>query len=325
MAKSRNSQHNIAANRREQGRLARSQDLVSAGVFLLALGLLALAGTSLVGYLSGLVSEQLGGEAWMSWIDADHAIDSAAVGDRWNAIAIGLAKALLPFVTLLVVAAIGLNVVQTGFVFLPDRLRPDAARINPLAGLRRVFSLSSGGRLTLGIVKIAVVAAVAGTCLYRQREELIWLAALDVPQIASATWRICLTTSAQIGVALVVLAVVDYGFERWKYERDLRMTPQEVREEMRNLQGDPQLAARRRGVQRQLATGRVTQSVPKAAVVIVGDNLAIALRYEPESMQAPLAIAKGAGQVAERVRALAATNGVLIVEDDALATSSIAK
>ena len=113
-------------------------------------------------------------------------------------------------------------------------------------------------------------------------------------------------TAIKIGVALLILAILDYAFQRWKHERDIRMTPQEVREEMKNLEGNPEVFARRRQVQRQLAMTRLSEAVPKADVVITNPTeLAVAIQYEPETMAAPTVAAKGAGVIAGRIRRLA--------------------
>jgi flagellar biosynthetic protein FlhB len=116
------------------------------------------------------------------------------------------------------------------------------------------------------------------------------------------------------------LAILDYGYQRWKHEQDLKMTPQEAREEMRNLQGDPQVIARRRGVRRQLALNRLPLSLPDADVVITHPTEpAVALRYDAASMAAPVVVAKGAGVIAARIRQLALEGGVPIIEKAAIA------
>jgi len=132
--------------------------------------------------------------------------------------------------------------------------------------------------------------------------------------------RIMLSTMLQVALALVVLAILDYAFQRWKYEQDLRMTPQEVREELKNLEGDPHIAARRKVVQRQLVLNRISAEVPKADVVITNPTeLAVAIRYDPEAMAAPVVVAKGAGLLAQRIRRLALQHGIPIVERKPLA------
>jgi flagellar biosynthetic protein FlhB len=123
-----------------------------------------------------------------------------------------------------------------------------------------------------------------------------------------------------IGLALLLLAVLDYGVQRWKYEQDLRMTHQEIREEMKNVQGDPQIVARRRAIQRQMVLNRISTSVPKADVVVTNPTeLAVAIQYDPQEMAAPVVVAKGAGVLAQRIRRLALENNIPVVERKPLA------
>ena len=132
--------------------------------------------------------------------------------------------------------------------------------------------------------------------------------------------QILLWTALKIAGALVLLALLDYGFQWWKHEQDLKMTPQEIREELKNLEGNPQVVARRRQVQRQLALNRISAAVPKADVVITNPTeLAVAVQYEAETMAAPIVVAKGAGVVAQRIRNLALEHGIPIVEKKPLA------
>ena len=186
--------------------------------------------------------------------------------------------------------------------------------------MKRIFSLPGVMRLAFGLVKLVIVATVALVSLYNQRTAILGLSALSVGQIALFTAQVLIWTGVKIGVALLVLSILDYAFQRWKYERDLRMTPQEMREEMKNLEGNPQMIARRRQVQRQLAMHRLTDAVPKADVVITNPTeLAIAVQYLPDTMAAPIVVAKGAGLIAQRIRQLALENGIPIVEKKPLA------
>ncbi|MDZ7619611.1 MAG: EscU/YscU/HrcU family type III secretion system export apparatus switch protein, partial [Patescibacteria group bacterium] len=118
----------------------------------------------------------------------------------------------------------------------------------------------------------------------------------------------------------VILALLDYAYQKWKHEQDLRMTTQEVREEMKNLEGDPQVMARRRQVQRELARQRLEGAVPKADVVVTNPTeLAVAIQYDPTTMAAPIVVAKGAGILAQRIRQIALENGIPVVERKPLA------
>ncbi|MGH7137278.1 MAG: EscU/YscU/HrcU family type III secretion system export apparatus switch protein, partial [Pirellulales bacterium] len=143
---------------------------------------------------------------------------------------------------------------------------------------------------------------------------------VDVQQVAAFLGDSLIWTGIKIAASLLLLALLDYGFQWWRQEQDLRMTTQEVREEMKNLQGDPQIIARRRAAQRQLVLNRVKSTVPKADVVITNPTeLAIAVQYDAEKMAAPVVVAKGAGVLAARIRKLALENGVPIVEKKPLA------
>ncbi len=243
---------------RAEGRIPRSTDLTSAGILLGGLIVLVATGGTLIDYMGGLLTDSLGGQAWMHWTESGQSPSSDALTGQWTPIMAGLAKVLLPPLVLVALLAIALNVVQTGVVFLPGKLAPDTGRLNPLAGIRRVFSASSSVRLTLGLVKLATIVAVAFASMYQNRAELASVGTLQLPHLLAFVWEFCLWTGLKIGSALMILAVADYAFERWRHERDLRMTPQEMRDEMRSMQGDPQAASRRRAQQQ--AVGRAPRS-----------------------------------------------------------------
>jgi flagellar biosynthetic protein FlhB len=298
---------------REEGHVAKSQDLESALVLLVSVGALLMFGGHLVQFLTRYAETQLGGQPWLS-------LDLRAFQSHWNRALIELARNLLPIFGLMLAGAILANLGQVGFLFLPEKVAFDLTRLDPLAGFGRLFSLSSVARLLFGLFKIGVIGAVAAVVVYQQRHAVLGLSALSPPQIAGYLIETLLWTTLKIAAALVVLAVLDYAFQRWKHERDLRMTPQEIREEMKNLEGNPQVLARRRAVQRQLAVSRLSSAVPKADVVVTNPTeLAVAISYDPEEMAAPVVIAKGAGPIAERIRHLAVEHGIPIVEKKPLA------
>jgi len=298
---------------REEGQVARSQDLGSAVLLLLGLVCLLLLGGGLIEYLGQYTRGQLGGAAWLR-------ADGQFVVSQWTAAMLSLARYLLPIMGLLFVGAVLVNMLQVGILFLPQKLAPDLTRIDPIKGFGRVFSLAGVMRLTFGVFKIAVIAGVALASLYGERETILGLSGLVVPEIGRYLLEVLLLTSLKIGLALLVLAILDFGFQRWKHEQDIRMTTQEVREEMKNLEGNPEVIARRKHVQRQLALTRLSSSVPKADVVVTNPTeLAVAIQYEPESMAAPIVVAKGAGVIAERIRRLAIEHNIPIVEKKPLA------
>jgi flagellar biosynthesis protein FlhB len=298
---------------REEGQVAKSQDLGSAIILLAGMLILLMMGQQLVEFFGAYSAKQLGGEAWLS-ADPNFAVS------QWTAILWTLGKYVLPILGLIMLVGIGSNLMQIGFLFLPDKVALDITRIDPLKGLGRIFSLTNAVHLLFGIFKIAVIAIVAYLCLKNQRDKILGLSALSVPEIAVYLSEILIWTTIKIAFSLLVLALLDYGFQWWKHEQDLKMTSQEIREELKNMEGNPQVISRRKQVQRQLAMNRMSTAVPKADVIITNPTeLSVAIQYDPETMAAPIVVAKGAGVVAMRIRELAKKHGIPIVEKKPLA------
>jgi flagellar biosynthetic protein FlhB len=298
---------------REEGHVVKSQDLVSAVLLLTGMMAMLMSGGALVDFLGRFTHQHLGGQPWLQ-IDPNFAVL------HFNRTLGELARYLLPIMGLLLLTAVAIELVQVGFLFLPEKLALDVTRLDPLKGFSRIFSLPNAARLVFGLFKIAVIGVVAFFALYNQVDTILGLAGLSLPQNALYLGDILVWTAIKIGVALLVLAVLDYGFQRWKYEQDLKMTTQEIREEMKNLEGNPQIAARRRVVQRQLVLNRLSSAVPKADVVVTNPTeLAVAIQYDPKSMVAPVVVAKGAGTLAQRIRKLALEHDIPIVEKKPLA------
>ncbi|MGH7194563.1 MAG: EscU/YscU/HrcU family type III secretion system export apparatus switch protein, partial [Candidatus Saccharimonadales bacterium] len=235
---------------REQGQVARSQDLGSSALLLGSLVAILWLGGALANRLGNLTQHYLGGEAWLE-------TDVASFTAEFAGLANTLASAVLPLLCVMLVIAVAANVAQVGLLFLPEKLMPDVTRIDPLRGFQRIFSLASVVRLFFGLIKVVLVGAVAYACLVGELSNLLALVGLELPQIGRSISESLLWTGIKIASALLLLALFDYGFQWWRQEQDIRMTTQEVREEMKNLQGDPQIAARRRAVQRQLILNRL--------------------------------------------------------------------
>lgn len=298
---------------REEGHVPKSQDLASAALLLFGLLTLLMLGGGLVEVLGRYFVQQLGGTPWLS-ADPEFAVA------QWHQTVFVLARYVLPIFGLLMLAGVAANFLQVGFLFLPEKLVPDITRLSPLQGLQRLFSVTNFVRLLMGLLKMLLVAGIAYMSLYNERDKILGMTAMALPQIAAYLAEILIWTGIKIAMALLVLAAIDYGFQRWKHERDLRMTPQEVREELKNLEGNPQVIARRKQVQRQLAEHRLADVVPKADVVITNPTeLSIAIQYEPATMAAPIVVAKGAGLIAQRIRKLALEHNIPIVEKKPLA------
>ena len=298
---------------RREGKVAKSNDLVSAVLLIAALLTLLYLGRAVVDFMGELTVTQLGGQAWME-------MDQDTVVAKSYAVGFGLARVLLPLFSLLLIVAVFANAAQVGFMVVPQRLSMNFSHVDPIKGLSRLFSLSNSARLGFGLLKILVVVGVALANLWSQRNEIVASSGLSISQVAVFIVDVALWTCLKIGLALLALAILDYGYQRWKHEQDLRMTPQQMREEMKQMQGNPQITARRRAVQRQLVLNNLQTIVPLSNVVIMhAKENAVAIRYDAETMSTPLVVAKGAGVLAQQIHRLALANEVPIVERKELA------
>ena len=298
---------------REQGQVAYSQDLGSATVLVIGVLLLRFWGAQVIDTTGQLMRHQLSTVGPL-------AMESADFLAQGYSLIITLGKVMLPIVGLLAVGAACASIFQTGLLFVPERLLPDIKRLSPLSGIKRIVSLTGIMRLGFGMFKITIVALVAAAVLYQRRDEVLMASALSIPELGVLMIDTALLTALWVGVALFVLALFDFAFQKWKHEQDLKMTRQEVQDEMKNLQGDPQIIARRKAVQRQMALNRMGDKVPQADVVVTNPTeLAVAIQYDPEKMKAPIVVAKGAGMLAQRIRRLALEHNIPIVERKPLA------
>ena len=298
---------------RAEGQVAKSQDLTSVALLFAGVCALLFLSRTVAHQLSVYTENHLGEQAWV--VSNPEHIQTQAYKIIYY-----IGTMLSPLLGVLFVVALFSNVMQTGFLFLPKKLNPDFKRLNPIQGVKRLASLQSVVRLARGLFKVAVVVGVAIASLWQELDALMGLGGLTIAQIAAYLADVTLWTCLKIAGALLVLALFDYLFQRWKFEQDLRMTEQEMREEIKQTQGDPQMAARRKAVQRQLVTNRMSSTVPGADVVVTNPTeLAVALKYDPTSMAAPVVVAKGAGTLAQRIRRIALENDVPIVERKELA------
>lgn len=298
---------------REEGNVARSQDLSSAILLFAGVMLLDFTGQELFRTMAGIVAEQISSP--IEWeLDARTAILQfiSMVGKG--------SLAVLPLMGGVFVTALVVHYAQVGPLWLPDKLGFDITRINPISGFQRMFTILNASRMGFGLIKIGLVAGILLMGVWTRWESILALGAAGVETVGQFVWTTMIDLCRNVAAALLILSAIDYGFQRWKYEQDLMMTDEEMREEMKMMQGDPQIKSRRRRVQRELAQQRLHSDVPKADVVVTNPTeLAIALKYDPLTMKAPIVLAKGASLVAARIRKIALENGIPIVERKPLA------
>ncbi|HBE69471.1 MAG TPA: flagellar biosynthetic protein FlhB [Planctomycetaceae bacterium] len=298
---------------REQGQVARSQDLGSALVLLISVLLLGWSGPPLVEAISDIMRACFLQDYY--W----HLNSRSASGLFVGALTTLLYR-LLPIMVGVIGIVLANNWFQIGFLFLPDKLNLDFKRINPVSGVKKLFDLPNFARLGFGLLKIALVTTVIIFGLWDRWGMIIGSGGLPAGKIGGVVWDTTLDLCMRAAVVLLLLAILDYGFQWWKTEQDLKMTDEEVREEQKMMNGDPQVAGRRRQMQRELAMGRLGSTVPEADVVVTNPtHLALALKFDPDTMPAPMLLAKGEDHLAARIRKLALENDVPVVERKPLA------
>lgn len=299
---------------RQDGNVARSGDLMS-GVMLLAgvLLLAVFARQALQGFIV-LVESMLTGRV----VGHGHRADEA--GRLWAA-AMGIAaQIVLPIGLCLMGAAMLTGVIQSGFLITLKPLAPRAARINPARGLQNIFSMRGMVRLMMSLLKVAVVVVVAVACVYTDLPKLMSLVKLEPQGILAASAALVWSLALKIALVLLLLGLLDYFYQRWQHEQDMRMSRHEVKEELKQMEGDPLMKQRRAQVARQLLMQRIAHDVPKADVVVTNPtHYAVALKYDNKTMSAPKVVAKGADLVAVRIRQIAAAHRIPIVERPPLA------
>jgi flagellar biosynthetic protein FlhB len=298
---------------REQGSVARSPDLNSAVVLIGALLLLHWYGGKLFESLRDILQQMLGKES-LSQTDAHHML-SAVVP-----MIITVGKAMAPLLVGIVILAIFVNIAQVGWHLTPNRLAPNFEALNPFTGIDRLFKRRGFMSLAMGILKMTLVGLTAYSAIHSRINDIVNVEQLTFLQAFGLGGQMIFSIGMRVGVLLLVLAIIDYIWQRRQLEQSLKMSKQEVKEEMRRMEGDPKVKQRRRQVANQLAQKRLKKTVPTADVVVTNPTeFAIALKYDAATMAAPRVVAKGQGLIAARIRELAIEAGIPILERKPLA------
>jgi len=219
----------------------------------------------------------------------------------------------------LLVAGVVVNVAQTGLMWTSKKLKFDFKRLNPLDGLKRIFSTKGLIELLKATLKLVVIGWVAYSYLKNNINQIIALFEYDLPTATQYFFQLGTGLAIQVGEVYLVLAAADYAYQRWDFMRNMRMSKEEIKEEIKRSEGDPYLKSRIRSQMRRMARGRMMANVPRATVVVVNPtHLAIAIVYQ-EDMQAPKVLAKGAHHTAERIVAIAKEHNIPVVQNIPLA------
>lgn len=232
-----------------------------------------------------------------------------------------VAELFLPFAVPIMIAGIVASLIQTGFLFTGEPLKPSFGKLNPLTGIKNMISKRSLVDLVKNIIVVTIVSYLSYKFLIKNYENIMSISTLYLPSISNVVRDLVVDIFKQITIVLVIVAAIDYFLQYRMHNKDLRMSKQEVKDEYKQAEGDPQLKGKIKQKQREMGMRRMMQSVADATVVITNPtHLAIALKYEEGGeMEAPKVVAKGADYVAIKIKKLAKESDIPIVENKPLA------
>jgi len=298
---------------RERGEVARSTEVNSVAVLLGGLVLLYLTAPMACSGITGAMRYALG--------DAmGEAVTVSSAPELLVRVAGRGLSGLVPLGCGLVVVGLFAAYGQVGLVLAPEAVKPKLTNLDPVRGLQRLLSMRSVMKTLFALLKLAIIVGVFYLAIRNRFEEFFPLVHAPAGQLFGYICRTVALVSLQACVVLVAVAMADYGYQRWEHERKLRMTHQEMREELKRMEGDPLVKSRIRQVQREVARRRMMQELPNADVVVTNPtHFAVALRYDPGAMEAPSVVAKGRDRLAEKIKEIAHQHAIPLVEDPVLA------
>jgi flagellar biosynthesis protein FlhB len=298
---------------REKGNVPKSQDLNSSALLLTALLGLSFLGPSAMEQLM-LVMQYYLSESY-ALITETNNIQAMLVQ-----VLFFVAPIVLPLMFFLMVAGIAINISQFGVLVSSQALMPKLERLNPIKGFQKFVSIRSFVELIKSVSKLTLIGFIAYLTIKGRTPELLTLMHRSPVEGTLIAWGILFTVWWRVGFMMLILGLLDYGFQRWQHGQDLRMTQQEMKQEMKQYDGNPEIKQRIRAIQRQMSMNRMMADLPEADVVITNPTTyAVALRFNPMEMNAPIVIAKGARLTAERIRDIASEHEIPLVERPPLA------
>ncbi|MBW8039394.1 MAG: flagellar biosynthesis protein FlhB [Planctomycetes bacterium] len=298
---------------KEKGQVAQSQELPAAVSIVVLVMILALLAPTLLQWFIIQMKQGITGETSIF-------ADSKAFTNFLNTKIISSTLAICPILAALVAGSVLSCVAVSGLNFAPEALNLKFSAINPVKGFERLFNIKSLVKLGVSVAKLIFVSTIVWLYLQSKVDALATLRWCWSAQMITAIANMILGMLIRVCVALLIIAAIDVVFQKWKYTHDLKMTKQEVKQERRDTEGSPEVRSRIRRIQIEMAKKRMLQEVPKANVVLVNPtHVAVALRYEVQTMEAPVMVAKGADQLAEKIREIARAYGVPIIRKPELA------
>lgn len=298
---------------RERGQIARSRELTTMLLLFAAAGVLWSSGDSVVGVIAESMRTNFDVSRALRLNDTD--MLTLAGGTIMDVL-----RSLSPFLIVSAVVSIAGSVALGGWTIATDAIGFKWNRIDPMAGIGRLLSVRSLIELMKALAKFLVLLGFGVLVLWQQAPDILALGRMPLGAGIAATTSLAFHAFLIVSLGTVLIALIDVPFQKWDHARQLKMTRQELREESKESDGSPEVKAKIRGMQHELARRRMMEQVPQADVVVTNpEHYAVALKFDPATMSAPRLVAKGADRVALRIRELARESGVTVLEAPPLA------
>ncbi|MCH6266813.1 flagellar biosynthesis protein FlhB [Neobacillus citreus] len=303
---------------RKKGQVAKSPEISSALTLLLSFSFFGVAGKS---FLEGCF--QIFQHSFQEYLLWELSIKSTQL--MFNQLLWDAVKLVGPIFGVILIAGLVANFAQVGFMFNTESLKMKLGKINPIQGAKNIFSLRSVVEMVKSILKLVIIISVAYWVIWRQKHEFLIIGGKNIWDATRFIGSMVIQVGMAVSLSLVVLSGADYLYQRFEYEKKLRMSKQDIKDEHKKMEGDPFIKGKRRAKQRQMAMNRIIQEVPKADVVITNPtHFAVAIQYDFETMAAPQVIAKGQDYIALKIKEIAKEHKIMTVENRPLARALFA-
>lgn len=298
---------------RKKGQVAKSQDLSPSIALTAFFFLLIMLGSQMLATFQNIMRESL--TTYISWQVNEENLKVMVMQLAYEAF-----KIVGPVLAVSLLVAFAVNYMQVGWLLSTEPLQVKLEKLNPIEGAKRIFSLRSLVELLKSLLKISAGIYVAYSILWNSKEQVVQLSLKSLGTVLSYTAGEVAKLGIYLGLLLFVLAVLDYAYQRYEHEKNLRMSKQDLKDEHKQAEGDPLIKGKIRERQRSMAIRRMMQELPKADVIITNPtHFAVAIRYDASAMSAPTVVAKGQDYLALKIREVAKKHRIVTMENKPLA------
>lgn len=298
---------------RKKGKVAKSQDINTAILLLFCFAALFIFGEFMLKQMTGLYQRSF--TEFIQW-----ELTELSVQQIFNSAAVEAAKMLAPIMLVAIIAGLASNFMQVGFLFTTETLKFDLKKIDPIQGAKRIFSIRALVELLKSLFKIVLIGVITFAVIWIYKDDMLMMSFTTAEDALAFFARVTGIMGISAIIALLFLAVFDYAYQRYDFEKNMRMSKQDIKDEYKNMEGDPLIKSKIREKQRQMATRRMMSEVPNADVIITNPtHYAVAIKYDEQKADAPYVLAKGTDLTAQKIKEIARENGVMTVENRPLA------